>query len=52
MFRPALLIGLLASAILLGCQGAFAENRLALVIGQSAYRSVPQLPNPANDAKA
>jgi hypothetical protein len=29
-----------------------AENRLALVIGQSAYRSVPALPNPANDARA
>jgi hypothetical protein len=29
-----------------------AESRLALVIGQSAYRSVPALPNPANDAKA
>src|SRR6185295_13981268 len=25
---------------------------LALVIGQSAYRSVPALPNPANDARA
>ncbi len=29
-----------------------AENRLALVIGNSAYQSVPALPNPANDAKA
>jgi uncharacterized caspase-like protein len=31
---------------------AAAENRLALVIGQSAYRAVTPLPNPANDAKA
>jgi uncharacterized caspase-like protein len=31
---------------------AFAgESRLALVIGQSAYRAVPPLPNAANDAK-
>nr|WP_315835427.1 caspase family protein [Bradyrhizobium prioritasuperba] len=30
---------------------AYADSRLALVIGQSAYRSVPALPNPANDAK-
>jgi len=31
---------------------AFAgENRVALVIGQSAYRAVPPLPNAANDAK-
>jgi hypothetical protein len=31
---------------------AFAETRLALVVGNSAYQSVPALPNPANDAKA
>lgn len=30
---------------------AGAETRLALVIGQSAYRAVPELPNAANDAK-
>jgi uncharacterized caspase-like protein len=52
MFRHALLNGMIATAILLGTQAAFAESRLALVIGQSAYRSVPALPNPANDAKA
>src|SRR6201991_855767 len=52
MFRHALLNGILAIVIVLGSQAAFAENRLALVIGQSAYRSVPALPNPANDAKA
>ena len=27
------------------------ESRVALVIGQSAYRAVPPLPNAANDAK-
>ena len=31
---------------------ALAENRIALVIGNSTYTSVPALPNPANDAKA
>lgn len=30
---------------------AAAENRVALVIGQSAYKTVPALTNPANDAK-
>ncbi len=30
---------------------AQAQNRLALVIGQSAYKNVVQLPNTANDAK-
>jgi hypothetical protein len=52
MFRHALRVAVVFAAILLGSDGAFAENRLALVIGQSAYRSVPPLPNPANDAKA
>jgi hypothetical protein len=31
---------------------AQAENRIALVIGNSEYQSVSVLPNPANDAKA
>jgi len=31
---------------------AFAEKRVALVIGQSAYENAPRLPNPANDANA
>jgi hypothetical protein len=29
---------------------AFADIRVALVIGNGAYRNVPRLPNPANDA--
>ena len=52
MFRHALLKLIIPAAVLFGAQSAFAENRLALVIGQSAYRSVPALPNPANDARA
>ena len=43
---------ILAAGFCSGSHAAFAENRLALVIGQSAYRAVPPLPNPANDAKA
>jgi uncharacterized caspase-like protein len=35
-----------------GSSAALAENRIALVIGNSAYQSVTPLPNPANDAKA
>jgi Caspase domain/Sel1 repeat len=42
-------------AALLMCAGmgsvAHAEKRVALVIGNSAYRAVPALPNPASDAK-
>jgi uncharacterized caspase-like protein len=44
------------TALAAGCAfnltAALAENRFALVIGNSAYRTVSALPNPANDAKA
>ncbi|QND72246.1 caspase family protein [Tardiphaga robiniae] len=40
------------SVVLLGSTAAWAESRLALVIGQSSYRSIAPLPNPVNDAKA
>lgn len=43
--------GLLALTQLTTPTEAAAEARLALVIGQSAYRTVPELPNAANDAK-
>jgi uncharacterized caspase-like protein len=36
----------------LACQPAFAEKRVALVIGNSAYKNVARLKNPANDAAA
>ncbi|MGJ5089696.1 caspase family protein [Bradyrhizobium sp. HKCCYLRH1065] len=53
MFRHALRAALLAGGLFAGLAPALAESsRLALVIGQSAYRSVTPLPNPANDAKA
>src|ERR1700732_5086874 len=42
----------IAAGLLLGSHAALAENRVALVIGQSNYRAVVALPNPANDAKA
>jgi uncharacterized caspase-like protein len=40
---------LFAAALLLVCQPAFAEKRVALVIGNSAYRNVAPLSNPVND---
>jgi uncharacterized caspase-like protein len=43
---------LLIFSIWLGCSSAFAEKRVALVIGNSAYQKVAKLPNPANDAAA
>src|SRR5262245_14233977 len=36
---------------IIACNPAFAENRVALVIGNSAYRTVTPLPNAENDAK-
>ncbi len=43
---------LLVAASGLICQPASATTRVALVIGNSAYRNVPQLTNPDNDAAA
>jgi uncharacterized caspase-like protein len=48
-------VGIIAWALLLSvlvCQPAFADKRIALVIGNSAYRNVARLTNPANDAAA
>jgi Caspase domain len=52
MFRRSLGAALLALGLFAGTDAARAESRLALVIGQSAYRAVTPLPNPVNDAKA
>jgi uncharacterized caspase-like protein len=40
---------LLAAVLLLLCQPAHAEKRVALVLGNSAYKNAPPLPNPVND---
>ena len=46
--------GALLSAflMLLGLHPAFADRRVALVIGNSGYQNVVRLPNPANDSAA
>ncbi|WP_025037159.1 caspase family protein [Bradyrhizobium sp. DOA9] len=41
---------LIAFAVWLGCGPALAERRVALVMGNSAYKNVARLANPANDA--
>ena len=38
------------AALLLGCGAAEADNRVAIVIGNGAYRNVERLPNTLNDA--
>jgi uncharacterized caspase-like protein len=40
---------LLALALLLGAEPAFAGKRVALVLANSAYQQVPRLANPVND---
>ncbi|MEA3094186.1 MAG: hypothetical protein QOJ04_5528, partial [Caballeronia sp.] len=53
MSRLWLRIGaVLAIGSWIGLTAAFAESRMALVIGNSAYQTVSALPNPVNDAKA
>src|SRR5437762_1082828 len=48
-FRSILLAGAMLAATAVN---AFAEKRVALVIGNSVYQKVAKLPNPANDATA
>lgn len=50
-YRSIILAGAVALASFGGLGRAFAESRVALVIGNSAYQAVPKLSNPANDAK-
>ena len=55
MYRRGLILGLGVIALLMGFAAASASadgKRVALVVGNSAYRNVPELPNPANDAGA
>jgi caspase domain-containing protein len=52
VFRDLLLVsGLLLFLQVSASDVAFAESRVALVVGQAAYRAVPPLPNAENDAK-
>jgi uncharacterized caspase-like protein len=52
VFRDLLLLPLLLLFLQISAsQVAAAESRLALVMGQSAYRAVPALPNAGNDGK-
>lgn len=51
-FRHILSVALLSLMLqIVGSLGAEAANRVALVIGQSAYKDVVALPNTANDSK-
>ena len=45
-------VSFFATALLAMVGEAFADKRVALIIGNSAYKHAPALPNPANDAAA
>lgn len=45
-------IGVAVITMALAPASAWAEKRVALVVGNAAYQSVPQLPNPSRDASA
>ncbi len=50
--RRRALAALAAAVLAFSAVPSFAENRVALVIGNGAYASVKALPNPPNDARA
>ena len=48
------LLSAVACVVMLSCLGtsaSYAEKRVALVIGNGAYKNAPALPNPRNDAE-
>jgi Caspase domain len=48
----AAVIGATILAMVLAPDAAFADKRVALVVGNSAYQTVPKLPNPSGDANS
>jgi uncharacterized caspase-like protein len=47
-----LIAAISAAAFLLSANSAFADKRVAFVVGNGAYQNVAQLPNPAVDARS
>src|SRR5262245_56806519 len=45
-------LGIVAAALVISAESAFAQSRVALVIGNSDYQAAVSLLNPANDPKA
>ncbi|WP_407183680.1 caspase domain-containing protein [Bradyrhizobium centrosematis] len=52
LYRHLQVCFLIAAALFLTSQAAWATKRVALVVGNSSYQNAPLLPNPANDAAA
>jgi hypothetical protein len=52
LFSAVAVIGATILAMVLAPGAALADKRVALIVGNSSYQSVPQLPNPSRDATA
>jgi Caspase domain len=52
LFSAVAVIGATILAMVLAPDTALADKRVALIVGNSSYQSVPQLPNPSRDAAA
>ena len=52
LYRLAAMIGVAIVTMVFAHGAALADKRVALVVGNSAYQSVPKLPNPSGDANA
>jgi hypothetical protein len=52
LFSAVAVIGATIVAMVMAPDAAFADKRVALIVGNSSYQSVPQLPNPSRDASA
>jgi uncharacterized caspase-like protein len=52
MIMRFLIATVMAAAFLMSADAAFAEKRVAFVVGNGAYKNVTQLPNPPIDARA
>ena len=48
----AAMVGAAILSMVLAPGAAWADKRVALVLGNSSYQTVPQLPNPSRDASA
>ncbi|THD59372.1 MAG: caspase family protein [Bradyrhizobium sp.] len=52
LFPMAAVIGGAILSMVLTTDAAWAEKRVALIVGNSTYQTVPQLPNPSRDASS
>jgi hypothetical protein len=52
LLSMAAMVGAAILSVVLAPGDAWADKRVALIVGNSSYLAVPQLPNPSRDASA